>query len=154
MYGLGSLWGVCAHTAGALFWDRTASPLWNGNVSIRGESKPVREPDPRTHCHLLFLYWHSYTCTQTTGQFIRVHFFTHFPTSSLVKTSSARVVLHRKLSDYTGVGARTPQSSSDQVHFPQSNEHRQSSPLFQNPKALSSETACCRFPQLNTPLWL
>lgn len=26
LYGLGSLWGVCTHTAGALFQERTASP--------------------------------------------------------------------------------------------------------------------------------
>lgn len=50
-YGLGSLWGVCTHTQRRLcFGTAQLPPWWNGNGSIRGESKLVREPDPRTHC--------------------------------------------------------------------------------------------------------
>lgn len=108
MYGLGSLWGVCTHTAGALFQATHHFPPRNGNGSIRGESKPVREPDPRTRC--LCLYSHSFTDFFFFFFFfelVPLHLHANKKRSGIFfllifSLSSAHVVVHRELSDYTG----------------------------------------------------
>lgn len=110
MYGLGSLWGVCTCTAGALFWGRHHFPPCGMAMALLEESKLKRESDPcaqylstslLSFIHILFYGRVSaFTCKYVEVSVFDIFLFFFF----ISNPGQVHLGVHRRSHDNTGGG--------------------------------------------------